>query len=71
MPWNDLSRGAVHQTDGPDEDAERSGINPVASGVRTEDEFWMPAWADDDQLSTRTVTISRLRGARLHPTLAC
>jgi benzoate/toluate 1,2-dioxygenase alpha subunit len=37
-PWNDLSRGAVHQIDGPDEDAKKIGIDPIASGVRTEDE---------------------------------
>lgn len=41
-PWNDLSRGAVHQIDGPDEDAERIGLNPLASGVRTEDEGLYP-----------------------------
>ncbi|MFF7601930.1 benzoate 1,2-dioxygenase large subunit [Streptomyces mirabilis] len=41
-PWNDLSRGAVHQIDGPDEDALRVGLNPVASGVRTEDEGLYP-----------------------------
>lgn len=37
-PWNDLSRGAVHQIAGADEDAKRLGISPIASGVRTEDE---------------------------------
>lgn len=41
-PWNDLSRGAVHQIEGPDEDAERIGLNPLASGVRTEDEGLYP-----------------------------
>ncbi|MFC9909780.1 benzoate 1,2-dioxygenase large subunit [Streptomyces sp. NPDC127197] len=41
-PWNDLSRGAVHQIDGPDEAAQRIGINPIASGVRTEDEGLYP-----------------------------
>jgi benzoate/toluate 1,2-dioxygenase alpha subunit len=41
-PWNDLSRGAVHQIAGPDEDAKRVGLNPVASGVRTEDEGLYP-----------------------------
>ncbi|GGZ50842.1 benzoate 1,2-dioxygenase large subunit [Streptomyces inusitatus] len=41
-PWNDLSRGAVHQIDGPDEDARAMGINPIASGVRTEDEGLYP-----------------------------
>ncbi len=42
MPWNDLSRGAVHQIGGPDEDAKKIGINPIASGVRTEDEGLYP-----------------------------
>ncbi|MFF8609513.1 benzoate 1,2-dioxygenase large subunit [Streptomyces sp. NPDC015346] len=41
-PWNDLSRGAVHQIQGPDEDAKRIGLNPLASGVRTEDEGLYP-----------------------------
>ncbi|GAB3297802.1 benzoate 1,2-dioxygenase large subunit [Parasphingorhabdus pacifica] len=41
-PWNDMSRGATHQIDGPDEDAKKLGINPVASGVRTEDEGLYP-----------------------------
>ncbi|GAA2258116.1 benzoate 1,2-dioxygenase large subunit [Streptomyces amakusaensis] len=41
-PWNDLSRGAVHRIDGPDEDARAMGINPIASGVRTEDEGLYP-----------------------------
>lgn len=41
-PWNDLSRGAVHQIDGPDEDARRIGLVPIASGVRTEDEGLYP-----------------------------
>jgi benzoate/toluate 1,2-dioxygenase alpha subunit len=53
-PWNDLSRGAVHQIDGPDEDATRLGITPIASGVRTEDEglypiqhgYWLQAMRD-------------------------
>ena len=41
-PWNDLSRGATHQIDGPDEDAEKLGLKPLASGVRTEDEGLYP-----------------------------
>ncbi|MBB5159800.1 benzoate 1,2-dioxygenase large subunit [Saccharopolyspora phatthalungensis] len=41
-PWNDLSRGAAHQIAGADEDAERLGIAPIASGVRTEDEGLYP-----------------------------
>ncbi|MEV0909844.1 hypothetical protein [Streptomyces hokutonensis] len=42
MPWNGLSRGAVHQLARPDEDAKKIGINPVAGGVRTEDEGLYP-----------------------------
>lgn len=41
-PWNDLSRGATHQIEGPDEDAKKIGLNPIASGVRTEDEGLYP-----------------------------
>ncbi len=41
-PWNDLSRGATHQIDGADEEAQKLGIRPVASGVRTEDEGLYP-----------------------------
>ena len=49
--WNDLSRGAVHQIEGPDEEAAKLGITPIASGQRTEDEglypiqhgFWLTA----------------------------
>ena len=40
--WNDLSRGATHQIDGADEEAQKLGIRPVASGVRTEDEGLYP-----------------------------
>lgn len=36
--WNDLTRGATHWIEGPDEEAERLGINPLMSGARTEDE---------------------------------
>ncbi|MFF2503190.1 benzoate 1,2-dioxygenase large subunit [Streptomyces sp. NPDC058067] len=41
-PWNDLSRGATHQITGPDEDARAIGLDPVASGSRTEDEGLYP-----------------------------
>lgn len=37
-PWNDLSRGAKQWIKGPDEDAQKLGINPILSGARTEDE---------------------------------
>jgi benzoate/toluate 1,2-dioxygenase alpha subunit len=36
--WNDLSRGATHWINGPDEGAEAIGMKPVMSGVKTEDE---------------------------------
>ena len=38
LAWNDMSRGAQHWIDGPDEEAARIGLKPVMSGVRTEDE---------------------------------
>lgn len=38
MEWNDISRGATHWIEGPDEHAKSMGMNPVLSGVRTEDE---------------------------------
>lgn len=41
-PWNDMSRGATHQIDGPDETARGLGINPLASGAKTEDEGLYP-----------------------------
>lgn len=40
--WNDMSRGATHQIDGPDEQAAELGMNPLSSGVRTEDEGLFP-----------------------------
>jgi benzoate/toluate 1,2-dioxygenase subunit alpha len=36
--WNDLSRGAVHWINGPDEAAAAISMKPLMSGVRTEDE---------------------------------
>ncbi len=36
--WNDLSRGATHWVDGPDENAAAMGLAPVLSGSRSEDE---------------------------------
>jgi len=41
-PWNDMSRGATHWIQGPDEEARELGINPVLSGVRVEDEGLFP-----------------------------
>jgi benzoate/toluate 1,2-dioxygenase alpha subunit len=47
--WNDLSRGAKHWIDGPDEGARAIGLGPLLSGAKTEDEglfavqhrYWM------------------------------
>lgn len=36
--WNDLSRGAEHWLDGPDEEANKIGLHPLMSGIKTEDE---------------------------------
>jgi benzoate/toluate 1,2-dioxygenase alpha subunit len=36
--WNDLSRGGKHWIHGPDEAAKAIGLNPLMSGVKTEDE---------------------------------
>ncbi len=38
LPWSDLSRGAVHWVDGPDEHAAASGYTPTLSGIKPEDE---------------------------------
>ena len=38
LEWNDMCRGATHWIDGADEAARRIGLNPVMSGVKTEDE---------------------------------
>lgn len=36
--WNDLSRGAAHWIDGPDDNARSLGLQPLLSGERSEDE---------------------------------
>jgi benzoate/toluate 1,2-dioxygenase alpha subunit len=36
--WNDMSRGATHWVEGPDEAAREIELNALLSGVRTEDE---------------------------------
>ena len=36
--WNDMSRGAEHWVEGPDEEADKIGLKPILSGVKTEDE---------------------------------
>ncbi|GHG45146.1 benzoate dioxygenase large subunit [Sinomonas cellulolyticus] len=41
-PWNDMSRGQAHQLTGPDETAKGLGLNPLSSGVKTEDEGLYP-----------------------------
>jgi benzoate/toluate 1,2-dioxygenase alpha subunit len=37
-PWSDLSRGAAHEVIGPDEHAQKLGLDPFASGKGMEDE---------------------------------
>nr|BAH47614.1 benzoate 1,2-dioxygenase alpha subunit [uncultured bacterium] len=36
--WNDLSRGATHWVEGPDDNARAIGLQPLLSGDRSEDE---------------------------------
>ena len=36
--WNDMCRGAKHWISGPDEAAASIGLQPLMSGVKTEDE---------------------------------
>ena len=36
--WNDMSRGADHWVEGPDGEADKIGLKPILSGVKTEDE---------------------------------
>ena len=38
VEWNDMCRGATHWIEGADEAAQRIGLKPVLSGVKTEDE---------------------------------
>ncbi|ODC04034.1 benzoate 1,2-dioxygenase large subunit [Terasakiispira papahanaumokuakeensis] len=38
LKWNDMSRGAQHWIEGPDEWAKRIEMKPILSGVRPEDE---------------------------------
>jgi benzoate/toluate 1,2-dioxygenase subunit alpha len=53
-PWNDMSRGAEHWINGPDDEAKELGLDPVSSGMRTEDEglylvqhgYWKKAMRD-------------------------
>lgn len=62
--WNDLSRGAVHWLEGPDENAIGIGLKPLLSGDRSEDEglfvrqheFWAQALIngiDKDEMAVR------------------
>ena len=42
-PWNDMTRGSMHQIDSPDETAKGIGLDSVlSSGARTEDEGLYP-----------------------------
>lgn len=42
-PWNDMTRGSMHQVDGPDEVAKGIGLdNVLSSGAHTEDEGLYP-----------------------------
>ncbi len=41
-PWNDMSRGATHWIEGPDDEAKALGLNPVRSGAKVEDEGLYP-----------------------------
>lgn len=42
-PWNDMTRGSMHQIAGPDETAKGIGLdNVISSGARTEDEGLYP-----------------------------
>ena len=38
LQHNDMSRGATHWVYGPDEQAKSMGINPIISGIKSEDE---------------------------------
>jgi benzoate/toluate 1,2-dioxygenase alpha subunit len=38
MRWNDMSRGAAHWMEGPDDYAKGVGMDTIASGVKPEDE---------------------------------
>lgn len=38
LQWNDMSRGAQHWIEGADESAQQIDLQPLLSGVRTEDE---------------------------------
>jgi benzoate/toluate 1,2-dioxygenase alpha subunit len=38
MKWNDMSRGAEHWMDGPDEHANQLHMKPLMSGAKPEDE---------------------------------
>src|SRR5690606_26262973 len=38
LKWNDMSRGAKHWIEGPDEGANAIGLKPILSGAKPEDE---------------------------------
>jgi benzoate/toluate 1,2-dioxygenase alpha subunit len=37
-PWNDMSRGAGHWIEGGDDEAKELGLDPISTGIKTEDE---------------------------------
>ncbi len=51
MAWNDISRGAMHWIEGPDENARDMGLNPILTSPKIEDEglfmmqqeYWLSA----------------------------
>jgi phenylpropionate dioxygenase-like ring-hydroxylating dioxygenase large terminal subunit len=51
VKWNDMTRGATHWVQGPDENADLIGLKPELSGIKTEDEglyvvqhqYWLEA----------------------------
>jgi benzoate/toluate 1,2-dioxygenase alpha subunit len=38
VEWNDMCRGSTHWIEGADEGAQKIGLKPLLSGVKTEDE---------------------------------
>ena len=63
--WNDLSRGLRHLKRGPDDKAQRLGINPLYSGGKVEDEqvIWAQCRHWRDALAERIGRSERRRAA--------
>jgi benzoate/toluate 1,2-dioxygenase alpha subunit len=59
--WNDLSRGAKHWIRGPNEMAEASGLNPLMSGARLEDEGLFVVGCPPGTTTTSSSPIRRRR----------